>query len=75
MTTELRQRKQLADQLYEDYVKPLEQEHAGKYVALTPEGKMVFGATMVEAAQLARHAFGPGSFLFMVGTKAVGKWR
>jgi len=75
MTAELRQRKQLADRLYQQHVKPMEREHAGEYVAVTADGQMVFGGTMVETARRARESFGPGSFLFKVGTKAVGKWR
>ena len=75
MTMEDQQRKQLADQLYAEYGKSLEAEHSGEYVAITPDGKVVLGQTMLETAQRARAAFGPGSFLFKVGTKAVGKWR
>lgn len=75
MTMEYQKRKALADQLYAQYGKPLEAEHAGKYVAVAPDGRLVLGQTMLETAQRARDRFGPGSFLFKVGTKAVGKWR
>ena len=47
---EHRKRKALADQLYAQYGKPLEAEHAGKYVAIAPDGRLVLGQTMLEAA-------------------------
>ena len=75
MSTENQQHKQLADQLYDQYGKSLEAEHSGKYVAITPDGELLLGETMLETAQRAGGAFGPGTFLFKVGTKAVGKWR
>ena len=64
-----------ADQLYQQYGKPLEQEHWGQYVAISRTGEIVLAPTLVEAMQRARDAFGPGSFVFKVGEQAVGKWR
>lgn len=75
MTTEMQERKKLADKLYKKYGKPLESEHLGKYLAVSPDGKTLLGPTLIEVAQQAKAAFGPGSFLFKVGPKAVGKWR
>ncbi|HLC30605.1 MAG TPA: hypothetical protein VJM51_07475 [Dehalococcoidia bacterium] len=75
MTTEMQENKKLADDLYKKYGKPLESEHWGKYLAVSLDGKTLLGPTLIEVAQQAKDAFGPGSFLFKVGPKAVGKWR
>ncbi len=75
MTAEMRESKKLADELYTKYGKPLESEHWGQYLAISPDGKTLLGSTLIEVAQKAKGAFGPGSFLFKVGPKAVGKWR
>lgn len=64
-----------AEALYDQFGKPLEEQHTGQYVAITPEGKTLLGATVLEVMQQARAAFGPGSFVFKVGARAVGKWR
>ena len=69
------QRKDLSEALYAKYGKPLEAEHFGAYLAVTPDGRTLLGASLVEVAQRAKAAFGSGSYLFKVGTKAVGKWR
>ncbi|MBI4492414.1 MAG: hypothetical protein HY690_06435 [Chloroflexi bacterium] len=70
-----RQRKQLADRLYEQYGKPLEAQHWGEYVAISPDGRTLLGPTILEVLEKATAAFGPGTFVFKVGEKAVGKWR
>jgi hypothetical protein len=64
-----------AQQLYERYGTPLEAEHWGKYVAISPEGKIILGRTLLEVLQQASAAFGPGNFVFKVGERAVGRWR
>lgn len=69
------ERRKEADRLYEQYVKPLEPEYSGTYVAVSPKGETLFGATLLEACQKATAIFGPGNFVFKVGEKAVGKWR
>lgn len=69
------ERKELADELCEKYGKPLETEHRGEYVAVSPQGQTVVGPNLLDVAQEARAIFGPGNFLFKIGTKAVGKWR
>jgi hypothetical protein len=63
------------DELYEQYGRPLEQDHRGEYAAISPRGDVVLGRTMHEAAQKAADQFGPGSFLFKVGDREVGRWR
>jgi len=69
------ERKRQADALYERYGKPLEQEHEGQYVAISPEGKILLGSTMLDVLRDARASFGPGNFIFKVRTRAVGRWR
>lgn len=66
--------KQDADRLYQQYVKPLEQEHGGEYVAVSLLGQVIFARTLVEAMQRADDAFGTDqAVVFKVGAKAVGK--
>ncbi len=64
-----------ARDLYERYGKPLEEQHTGKYLAVSPEGKTLLASTLLEAARQASATFGPDSFIFKVGEHAVGKWR
>jgi hypothetical protein len=64
-----------ADRLYERYGRPLEEEHRGKYVAISPAGETLVGHSRLETAKLAREQFGPGSFLFKIAQRAVGHWR
>ncbi len=64
-----------AESLYEQYGRPLEEEHWGEYVAIFPDGRFTLGTSRLEALGKALAQFGPGSFLFKVGDRAVGKWR
>jgi hypothetical protein len=66
---------QQSDQLYARYVKPLEQEHTGEYVAVANDGRTVLAADLLTLADAALEQLGPGSFAFKIGEKAVGKWR
>jgi hypothetical protein len=66
---------QLYDQLYEQYGKPLEPEHNGEFLAVSPKGEIILGDSLRMVAQRATASFGPGNFLYKVGEKAVGKWR
>jgi len=75
MAASNKQLKKQADKLYEQYGKPLEVEHKGVYLAVSPDGQTVLGATLMEVSKQAKQVFGPGSFVFKVGEKAVGKWR
>jgi hypothetical protein len=67
--------KQKGNRLYERYAKPFEEEHAGKYIAVSPKGEVVLGDTMLEVAQKATDRFGRGNFVFKLGSRTVGKWR
>ncbi len=64
-----------AESLYEQYGKPLEKTHRGKYVAIFPDGRLVLGLSRLETLEQALAKFGPGSFVFKVGDRVVGKWR
>ena len=59
------------DRLYRRYGRPMEADHCGKYLIITPDGKTILGETPVEAMQQAKAAFGPGGYLFKVGADAV----
>lgn len=74
MTAEDQERKRQADALYQQYGKPLEADHRGQFVAISPEGKTLLGTDLVQVLDAAAHTFGPGNFIFKVGEKAVGKW-
>ena len=63
------------DEIYERYGRPLEQHHRGEYVAISADGQMALGRTMHEAAEKGARQFGPGSFLYKIGERAVGRWR
>ena len=63
-----------ANRLYTLYVKPLEREHTGEYAAVTPDGRIVIGPTLLDTVEEAVSTFGPGNVVFKVGERAVGKW-
>lgn len=63
------------DTVYDHYAKPLEAEHLGQYVAVSPHGEVIVGDDLLDVAQRARAAFGVGNFLFRLGTRSVGRWR
>jgi len=63
-----------ADRLYAQYAKPLEKEHRGEYLAISPTGETLLAPTLLEATKQAVQAFGPGSYIFKVGEDAVGEW-
>lgn len=75
MTATDQQRTLLAEALYEQHGRPLEAAHRGKYVAISSKGETVLAPTVLEVLQKALAAFGPGSFIFKVGEKAVWRWR
>ncbi|MEJ7655119.1 MAG: hypothetical protein WKH64_18180 [Chloroflexia bacterium] len=73
-----RQQQQLteeADRLYEQYGKPLEEDHFGEFVAITRDGRTMLGADNHDLTRAAKESFGPGNFIFKVGPRVVGKLR
>jgi len=75
MDTDREQRSRLAEQLYEEHGKPLEQVHFGEFLAVSREGNTVVGPDLRKVLRQARLALGPGSFVFKVGERAVWNWR
>lgn len=63
------------ERLYDLYAKPLESEHAGRFIAIAPDGRFVLGDTMRETATQAATTLGRGNFLFKIGPRSVGRWR
>ena len=63
-----------ADALYEQYGKPLEPEHTGEYVAISPDGKSVVGKDLDDVLDRAEDQLGVGHFVFKVGGPSVYKW-
>ena len=75
MASELQTREELADRLYSEYGQPLEDDHAGEYVAVSPDGETVVGPSLLDVSERGLQKFGPGGFLFKIGDVAIGKWR
>lgn len=63
------------DRLYEAHVKPLEQEHWGTFVAVSPAGRILLGDSLHDVTVRATEEFGLGNFLFKVGEVDVGRIR
>ena len=62
-------------ELYERYGKPLERNHKGEYVAISPEGRTILGSRAAEVLDQAVDNFGSGNFaLKRVGYRAFGRW-
>jgi predicted aspartyl protease len=58
-----------ANRLYTLYVKPLEREHTGEYAAVTPDGRIVIGPTLLDTVEEAVSTPGPGNVVFKVGER------
>ena len=52
------------DSLYERYGKPLEQEHQGKYIAISQDGQVIVDADDMVVVSQAIQRFGSGNFIF-----------
>lgn len=62
-----------SDKVYQKFVKPLEKEYWGKFIAITPEGKFLIESDLVKATAKGIEKLGSGNFLFKIGEKAVGR--
>ena len=61
--------------LYEQYGKPLENDHKGEFVAIGSDGTVILGDDSDDVLRQAVDAFGSGNFaLTRIGEKAFGKW-
>ncbi len=59
------------DQLYEQYGKPLEAEHWGKYLAVHPDGRTILADDYRVLTDRASAELGKGAHLFKVGPRAI----
>lgn len=63
---------QTYNSVYRQYVQPLEAEHNGQFVAVSPDGELLFGDSLVEVTKQASEQFHKGNFLFKVGSRTIG---
>ena len=64
------------DSLYERYGKPFEQEHHGKYIAISQDGRVIVDADDIAVVNQAIDTFGSGNFIFRrIGYSYVYKLR
>ena len=64
------------DRLYERYGRPLEAEHAGEFVAISDDGRVIRGPDELALATGALGRFGAGAFaLRRIGADAEIRWR
>lgn len=75
MATNSKKLQQESEELYERYGRPSEAEHWGEFVAIAPTGKTIVRPTLIDVAEQALASFGPGSFVFKIGEKSVGRIR
>ncbi len=68
---ERRRAKELGDRLYEQYGKPLEAEHWGKFLAVHPDGRTVLTDDYETLKERAHAELGMGIYVFKVGPRAV----
>ena len=65
-----------SEELYDRFVKGLESQHRGDFVAVHPDGQVIVDKDDVKAVDRALKQFGAGNFVLLkVGSKGVGKWR
>jgi hypothetical protein len=61
--------------LYERYGRPLEKNHRGEFVAISPQGETILGSHAADVLRRAVERFGSGNFaLKRVGYRAFGRW-
>ena len=64
------------DYLYERYGKALEVQHAGEFVAIGADGRVILGPDELTVATQAVEEFGAGTFaLRRIGAEAEIRWR
>lgn len=66
-------KKSESDKVYQKFVKPLEKDHWGKFIAVSHKGKTILADSLLEAVEKGISALGSGNFVFKVGEKAVGR--
>ena len=63
------------DALYDRFVLPIEADHAGEFVVVSTDGRMIFGPTLTKALAAARPVLGRGTYSYRVGDRFVGRLR
>jgi hypothetical protein len=63
-----------AEKLYNQFGKPLEETHKGKYIAISPNGNTLIGDVLIDLMEQAKVTLGPGNYIFKIGERSVGKW-
>ena len=64
------------EELYDHFVRNLESQHRGEFVAVHFDGRVIIGKNDIEVVDRALEQFGPGNFaLLKIGSRGVGKWR
>lgn len=58
--------------LYDKYGLPLEKEHSGDFLAVSPTGRILLAKSFDEAVTQSTQAFGKGNFIYKVGERSVG---
>jgi len=66
--------KEVGDRLYDEFARPLEQEHYGEFIAITRDGRTLLGPSLLDVALRAKDTFGERTFLFKIGPKSVWRW-
>src|SRR5687767_554828 len=61
------------DRMYEQYIKPVEQEHLGEYALVTPAGEAFFASSESELIAKTEHVPDGDNCLFKVGELAATK--
>ena len=61
--------------LYERYGRPLEGDHWGEFIAISPRGDWLTGTDLLEVGREAAERFGNGNYVCKIGEIAVGKIR
>ena len=75
-STELQQRANEDEELYDRFAKSLETDHDGEYVAIARDGRLIVDREQLRALDRAIEQFGSGNFAFRkIGSRALGRWR
>ena len=61
--------------LYERFGRPLEPDHWGEFVAISPDGEAVLGAVLANVLKEVSERFGPDAEVFRIGEQVAGRWR
>ncbi len=75
--TERHERDRRLDEIYERFGRPLEADHWGEYLAVSPAGETLLGTDLTDVVERAVDTFGLGKRipLFKIGQIAVERWR